>query len=83
MVGATRSPTVPPKGPTIDVFCVDGGRSQISGITSQGAPSTFFALMVDAHGSKASSPRGATTDIFYVDGGRSQLSNIASQGGHR
>jgi hypothetical protein len=35
MVGAPRSPASPTKGPTIDVFKIGGGRSQISIITSQ------------------------------------------------
>jgi hypothetical protein len=36
MVGAPGSSVSTPRGPAIDVFCVDGGRSQISGTTSQG-----------------------------------------------
>jgi hypothetical protein len=27
MVGAFISPALPPKGPTVDIFCVHGGRS--------------------------------------------------------
>jgi hypothetical protein len=30
MVGAPRSPASPPRGLTVDVSCVDGGRSQVS-----------------------------------------------------
>jgi hypothetical protein len=36
MVGAPGSLTAPLKGATVDVSCVDGGRSQISVSTSQG-----------------------------------------------
>jgi hypothetical protein len=35
MVGTPGSSTSPPREPTVDVSCVDGGRSRISGITSQ------------------------------------------------
>jgi hypothetical protein len=47
MVGAPRSLAPPPRGPVIDVFCVDDGRSQISNTVSQrGHRQHFFALMV-------------------------------------
>jgi hypothetical protein len=34
MVGAPMSPASPPRGPTVDVSCVDGGCSQVSIIAS-------------------------------------------------
>jgi hypothetical protein len=37
MVGALGSLAPPPRGPAIDVFIVDGGRSWISGSASLGA----------------------------------------------
>jgi hypothetical protein len=37
MVGALKSPVSPPKGPTVDIFCVDDGYSRISSIAYQGA----------------------------------------------
>jgi hypothetical protein len=51
----------PPGGPSSIFSSIDGGRSRIfSSITSQGAPSTFLALMVATPGSLAPSPpRGA------------------------
>jgi hypothetical protein len=57
MVGAPGSPTPPPKGSIINIFYVDGGRSQISISTSQGVlHRCFLALMVGALGSLASAP---------------------------
>jgi hypothetical protein len=42
MVGALGSPAIPPWGSAIDVFCVDGGCSRISGIASQVAHRRCF-----------------------------------------
>jgi hypothetical protein len=69
MVGALGSPALaPPRGPTINVFYIDGGRSQISISTHQGAHHQyFFALMVGAFGSPAlASPRGPGVDVFIL-----------------
>jgi hypothetical protein len=35
MVGAPESPAPPSRGPSVDIFCVYGGRSRISGTASQ------------------------------------------------
>jgi hypothetical protein len=37
MVGSLGSLAPPPRWVVVDVFCVDGGYSRISGTTSQGA----------------------------------------------
>jgi hypothetical protein len=74
MVGAPGSPApAPPRGPTVDVFYVDGGHSRISVSSRQEAyHQHFFALMVGALGSPAPAPlRGVVVDVFYVDGGHS------------
>jgi hypothetical protein len=79
MLGAPRSPTVPPRGATIDLFCIDGGRSEVSSTASQGGHRRcFLALMVGGLGSPASPPRGPAIDIFCIDGGLSRFSDIAS-----
>jgi hypothetical protein len=83
MVGAPGSPASPPRGSAVDVSCVDGGRSRIFSIASQGGPSsTFLTLMVGASGSLAPPPREPAVDAFCVDGGRSRISGIVSQGAH-
>jgi hypothetical protein len=65
MVGPLGSPAPPPNGLAVDVFCVDGRRSQIFDTASQGGPaSTFLALMVGAPGSPTLPPRGPTVDIL-------------------
>jgi hypothetical protein len=72
MVGAPRSSASPPRGAAIDVFCVDGGCSQIYSIASQGSPPLiFFTLMVEAPGPPTAPPRGAAINVFCVDGGHS------------
>jgi hypothetical protein len=84
MVGATGSPALtPPKGPTIDVFYVDGGHTWISIRTHQGAHhQCFFVLMVGGPRSRAPAPpRGPTINVFYVDGGRFLISVSTRQGG--
>jgi hypothetical protein len=65
MVGALGSPAAPTRGPTIDDFYVDGGRSWISASTSQEAHRRcFLELMVDVPGSPAlASPRGLTIEV--------------------
>jgi hypothetical protein len=64
-MGALGSPSAPPKGPTVNVFSVDGERSWISGIASLGARHRrFLALMVGAPESPSLPPRRATVDIF-------------------
>jgi hypothetical protein len=64
MVGAPGSPTPPPKGSVINIFCVDGGHSQISGTASYGARHQYFlALMLGAPGSPTPLPRGSAVDI--------------------
>jgi hypothetical protein len=83
----SRIGTRPPAGakvPIVDIFYVDGGRSQISSSsTSQGGPlSTFVTLMVGAPGSPAlTPPRGPTVDVFYVDGGRCRTHRQRHPGG--
>jgi hypothetical protein len=66
MVGAPGYPArAPPKGPVIDIFSIDGGRSQISVSTRQGAHhQSFLALMVGATGYPAlAPPRGGVVDV--------------------
>jgi hypothetical protein len=79
-MGAPGSLALPPRGAAVDVFCVDGGRSRISGTASQGVSSTFLALMVDVLGFLVSPPREPTVNVFCVDGGRSRISGITFQG---
>jgi hypothetical protein len=78
MMGALGS-TAPAfrRGPTVDVFYVDGGLSQISVSTCQGPRRRrFLPLIVGTLRSTApASPRGPAVDVFYVDGGRSRISN--------
>jgi hypothetical protein len=81
MVGAPRSPSLPPSGPAIDVFMLNGGHSRISITASQGAVIDIFMLMVGAPGSPTLPPRGLAEDIFTLNGGHSQISVIASKGG--
>jgi hypothetical protein len=65
MVGALESPSAPARGPIVDVFNVDGGYSQISVSTHQGAcRERFLTLMVGALGTPAAPPRGLTIDVF-------------------
>jgi hypothetical protein len=45
MVGAPESPASPPRGVVIDISCVDGGLSQISDSTSQGARRRRFLML--------------------------------------
>jgi hypothetical protein len=68
MVGTKRSPApAPPRGATVDIFYIDGGRSQISVSTRQGAyHQHFFALMMGALGSLAPPPRGATMSSTFI-----------------
>jgi hypothetical protein len=83
MMGAPGPPALPPKGPTIEVFCLDGGSSQTSETASQGVHrGYFFMLMVGAPGPQAPPRRGAIINVFCVDGDRSWTSNITSQGAH-
>jgi hypothetical protein len=65
MVGAFGSLLAPPRGPAVDVCHVDGWRSRISIITSQGAHrQCFLTLMVGAPASSAPAPpRGLTIDV--------------------
>jgi hypothetical protein len=44
MVGAPGSPALPPRGPIVDVFYVDDGRSQISDTASQGPTIDVFKI---------------------------------------
>jgi hypothetical protein len=81
MVGAPGSPPpAPPRGPIVNVFYIEGGRSRISISTHQGARlQCFFALMVGAPGSPTPAPpRGPPST--YVDGGRSWISVSTHQG---
>jgi hypothetical protein len=60
---------------------VDGGRSWIYDIASQGALCRcFLALMVDAHGYSAPPLSGPTADVLHLSGSRPQISSNASQG---
>jgi hypothetical protein len=58
----------PPRGPAVNVFYVDGGRSRItSSGTSQGAShQRFFTLMVDTPRSSAPAPPGARRRCFLA-----------------
>jgi hypothetical protein len=83
MVGAPESPALaPPRGPVVDVFYVDGGRSWISINTHQVVYRRhFLALMMGASESPAlTPPRGSDIDIFYVDGRRTRISVNTHQG---
>jgi hypothetical protein len=76
-------PHVGARGPTVDIFYVYGGRSQISCFdTSQGARCRcFLALMVGALGSLAPAPpTGPAVDTFYIDGGCCRISVSTRQG---
>jgi hypothetical protein len=65
MVGALESPSAPARGPIVDVFNVDGGRSQISVSTHQEAcHERFLTLMVGAPETPVAPPRGPTIDVF-------------------
>jgi hypothetical protein len=71
----------PPKGPAVDVFYVDGGRSRISVNTRQGGHrQCFLALMVGAPGSQVLAPRGPTANVLQLSGSCSETSGNASQG---
>jgi hypothetical protein len=73
------------KEPVVDLFYIDGGYSQISISTSQGARhQCFLALMVGASRSTAMTPpREPDVNVFYVDGGCSWISISTSQGARR
>jgi hypothetical protein len=64
IVGALGSPPTP-RGPTVDIFYVDGGRSRIYVSTRQGAHRRhFLALMLGAPGCTAPAPpRGSAIDV--------------------
>jgi hypothetical protein len=67
MVGTPGSPTAPPRVFTVDIFSIDGGRSQISDNTSQGDHHRcFLALIVGAPGSPTSPPMGPAVDVFLA-----------------
>jgi hypothetical protein len=36
ILGAPGSPAVPRRGPTVDLFCIDGVRSEVSSTASRG-----------------------------------------------
>jgi hypothetical protein len=84
MVGAPKPPTPPPRGSTVNVFCVDGGRSQISDAASQGggAIDVFCIDRVRSWISDIAS-QGLTVDVSCVDDGRSRISGTTSQGARR
>jgi hypothetical protein len=65
MVGAPGSPPpAPPRGPIVNVFYIEGGRSRISISTHHGARRRcFLALMMGALGSSGSTDQGPTIDI--------------------
>jgi hypothetical protein len=67
MVGAPRSPPAPARGPTVNVFYVDGGCFWFySSGTSQGTRRRrFFTLMVGAPGSLSALTRG-TSSMFFT-----------------
>jgi hypothetical protein len=83
LVGAPGSLSAPARGPTDDVFYVDGECSRFynSG-TSQGARRRrFLPLMVDAPRSTSQTPpREPVIDVFYIDGGCSWISVSTRQG---
>jgi hypothetical protein len=68
MVGAHGSPSSPPRGATVDVFCIDGGRYRISVTPSQGSTvDVFLRCMMGALGSSKSPPRGPVIDAFCIE----------------
>jgi hypothetical protein len=66
MVSALGPLAMPPRGPTVDVFCIDGGRSLISDIASQGATVNIFC--VDGGHSRifGTASQGSTVNIFLA-----------------
>jgi hypothetical protein len=83
VVGASGLLTSPPRGSAIDVFKIDGGRSQTSVNTSQGAhhqrlQERLWALLGFRHRLLG----GPAINVFKKYGGRSRISVIASQRAH-
>jgi hypothetical protein len=70
LVGAPRPLTPPPRGPAVDDFCIDGGRSRTSGTASQEARPRRF--LVDGGHSRTfgTASTGSAVDVFYAHGGR-------------
>jgi hypothetical protein len=81
MVGALGSLASPPMGPTVDVSCIDGGRSQISVTTSQGGHCRYFLRWWWAFSDLRHRFLGGPLCTFLsVDGRRSWISITASEG---
>jgi hypothetical protein len=86
MVGASGSPALaPPRGPAVDDFHVDGGRSRIFVSTSQGARrQRFLALMVVLLDFQLRHlPRGLLSTFLSVDGGCSRITSSGTSHGSR
>jgi hypothetical protein len=75
VVGAPGFSTVPPRGPTIDIFDKGGERSQISSRASQGAAIDIFDKGGGLSRISGSTPRGPAIDIFDIGGECSWISN--------
>jgi hypothetical protein len=68
MVGAPGSPSPPPRGPTINIFCVDGGRLWISGTTTFGVVADLLQLSVRRSQALGNASQGALyeEDVFSL-----------------
>jgi hypothetical protein len=80
MVDALGSPASPPRGPTVNIFCIYGERSQISVNASQGVAIDIFKIAGGHSQISVNASRGPTIDIFKIGGGRSQISGITTHG---
>jgi hypothetical protein len=64
-----------PRGPTVDIFNIGGGRYRTCGQQPPGGPpSMSLASVVAAAEPTASTPRVSTVDFFNISGGRCQKS---------
>jgi hypothetical protein len=78
MVDAPGSPLLPPRGPAVDVFCVNGGRSLISIIASHGPRCRrFLRQWWVLPNLRHRLPGGPSLIFFALNGRRSQISIIA------
>jgi hypothetical protein len=65
MVGAPEFQLAPVRGPTVNVFSVDGGRSWIlRQHLPEGPPLMFFTLMVGTPGYPSAPAKEPAIDVF-------------------